>query len=179
MVERFGADAEGEILHTLFDVVSAAPSKHFLVGNRVVRLEVDDVKQRRDLRELVGHGVHHVGNRFLVVFAEDNDEHHFSGRNDAHHQRTHKSLLRFQVVERVAAVERVPADEQAYAVRQVVLQVAFVDVEHLVECAGNVKSQSVTVGKLFAAAHLLERQPTLVGEGIFQFVAIAERLFRT
>ncbi|OAV63840.1 hypothetical protein Barb4_04672 [Bacteroidales bacterium Barb4] len=70
-------------------------------------------------------------------------------------------------------------DKKADAVGDLLLQVAFADVQHLVKHARNVETEGVHLRKGIAGGNLLVRQPSFVGKGELQLVAVENRLLRT
>ena len=82
------------------------------------------------------------------------------------------------VVERVAVIETEFLDSQTNRIRWIALQVAVVDVEHLIEHARDVESERGRSLQIGTRSHLLKRQPTAVGKGKFELVAVVARLGR-
>ena len=145
LVEGFGTDTELQAFHFFLDIVAAAVGDEFLVGKRVVDLEVDDVEQRSDLRETVTHSTHHIVDGGLIVLAEYDDLHHLARAGGAGHSHADEALLPTDVVERITLIHTVVADEQSHLVADVVLQPAALDVEHLVKGAGDVEARRIAV----------------------------------
>ena len=114
---------------------------------------------------------------FAVVGVEDHDNHYLARRRGADYHVAHQSRVFAGVVERVAALEAETFRLGADGVRRVALQIAQVDVEHLVEAVGDVESQRGSAFDVAARRDLLVREPAFVGEGELQFVAV-EGLFR-
>ena len=53
------------------------------------------------------------------------------------------------------------------------------NIEHLIEHAGNMESDGIHTIELGSGFYLFFRQPFLVGEGKFEFVAVEGRMFGT
>ena len=114
------------------------------------------------------------------VFIEEHHHHHqFACRSRANHQCAKESLLIAQVEECQSLLLCISAYFVAYLVRNVVLQPTFVDVQHLVKHARNMKSHAIQLLWFMLFLHIFHCQPFAVRECIFQFVAIEIRLFRT
>lgn len=95
---------------------------------------------------------------------------------DAYHQCAQESLLGAQVIERQSVGFGEILDEQAQLVGQSVLQMAPLDVEHLVKRSRDVESGSIAVGKFLAAVELLECEPASVGKCVLHLIAVVPYL---
>ena len=172
LVERLGSHAEPQSFHLLLDVVATAIEHKLLVTKRIVDLEVDHIHERGNLRELLTQSTHHVVDGLAVVLAKDHHEHQLASAGGAHHYHAHKAHVVAYVVEGVATLLGVIAQEEADAVADVVLKPAFLNVEHLVKATRDVEPHGVAVGELYPTLHLLGGEPALVGEGELELVAV-------
>ena len=157
-------------------MVFAPEDKDVLVGDGVVAFAIDDVHQRGNLGELSGYMLQQRLAPFLVFVEENNHDHQVSRRGRAYHQCTDKALLITQVEERITLVRKaILADTLPDAVRDVVLQPAFVDIQHLVEHPRDMEAHGIHIVEGLAALYLLLRQPFLIGKRELQLVAIELR----
>jgi hypothetical protein len=69
-------------------------------------------------------------------------------------------------------------DMETQTVAKIILEMAAVDVKHLVERSGNVESCGIAVGKLLLGTHLLPCEPFLVRKGVFHLVTVFACGFR-
>lgn len=114
-----------------------------------------------------------IGFVFIAVKTELHEQHEFVGVHaETNHHIAKKSYSLADVEEGKVVLNSVGAYRVANTIANVVHEVALLDVENLVECAGNVETNTVHIVKAFASLNLLCREPTLVGETKFEFVAI-------
>ena len=149
------------------------------VADRVVQFGVDDVHQRRDLRKFFRRVLQQRVDPLRIVFAENDDRHHLSGRGSADDQVAHQPFVLADIVERIPVFETEFPHGQPDRVRWIVLQPAFADVEHFVEQVRDVKPQRGAVGDFVARSDLFGGQPPFVRKSEFEFVAVKERFRRT
>ena len=179
LVETFGSHLEAQPLHLLVDEVRADVGVHGKVADGVVALEVVDVEQRGDLGEVlvdVFEQRHSLPLLLVRAPGKLHEQHQFAGVAGAEHHRAQQPLLPPQVVVREAVAVGIGADGVAQAVVDVGHEAAFVDVEYLVECPGDVEAHGVGVFHRLAALDDLAREPPLVAEAELQFVAVGARL---
>ena len=175
LVETLRPHFEAQSLHRLVNEVGAGIGHHIEIADRVVALRVVDIEQRSDLGEGGVQVGHHVECGLLFLIRRDaklHQEHDFARRGGAEHDVAHQSAIGTQVVEFQTASDGIVAQVVANAVVDVAHQVALVDVENLVECSRNVETERVHLREYFAAFHLFEREPLLIGETELQFIAI-------
>ena len=148
------------------------------VPDRIVEFGVDDVEQRRDLREIRRQMVQQRGDPLPVVLAEHHDHHHLARRSRADDHVAHQPPVFAGVVERVAVFDAEASGLGADVIRRIGLKPALVDVQHLVEHVGNMESERGRGIEVRPALHLFARQPAAVGEGEFELVAVKPGLLR-
>ena len=179
LVEGFRTHLEAEPLHLLDDVVLAAVADRIEVPDRVVEFRIDDVEERRDLREPLRQVVEQRLATRTVLRAENHDHHHFARRGRADDQVAHQPRMFAGIVERIAVFEAEASGFEPDGVRRLGLQPALADVEHLVEHVRNMESHGRCSIEIGTALNLLARQPPAVGEGKLQLVAVEARPDRT
>ena len=147
-----------------------------LVADRVVLLVVDDIVERADLREF-GRDRVQQGSALREILAETDDQHHCACVRVADEHVAQLAVVGADVVEAHAVLQAPVLDEEADGVGRLGLQVAALDVEHLVEELPDVEAQA---GFAFhPGGDFLRRHPTLVGSGEFEFIAVVAGLVRT
>ena len=179
LVEGLRAHLEAEPLHLLDDVVLAAVAHRIEVPDRVVELRIDDVEERRDLRETLREVVEQRRDARAVLRTEDHDHHHLARRGRADDQVAHQPRMRAGIVERIAVFEAEALGFEPDGVRRIGLQPAGADVEHLVEHVRDMEPHGRRSVERRTALHLLACQPAAVSKGEFQFVAVEARRRRT
>ena len=162
-------------------MVVAFEHLHVEVTDGIVAFVVDDIHQRSNLRELVGHELQdflHLAAVVVVRHLALQHHHQFARRRGTDHDVTQQAFLRAQVEEREIVGVGIVAHRVANLVGDVVLQPAFVDGQYLVECSRNVESHRVHLVVLHVLLHLLFGEPAFVGERKLQLVAVEARFFR-
>ena len=175
LIETLRSDFEAKSFHFFDDERCAVVGVDGQVADGVVALEVVHPKQRGDF----GEGGVNVVQEFAclsfflrIANGELNQQHDFSRGRSSQHEVAQKSGGGAEVEERETVGQGVVTDAVSDAVVETVHQRAGLDVKDFVKRARNVEAQSVHVVKLHAGAHLLFRQPSLVGEAELKFVAI-------
>ena len=162
-------------------MVVALEHLHVEVADGIVALVVDDIHQRSNLREAVGHelqNLFHLAAAFVVGHLALQHHHQFARRRGTDHDVTKKSFLRAQVEEREVVRVGIVAYGSANLVGNVVLQPALVDGQHLVERPRNMESHGIHLVVFHILLHLLFRKPALIGECKLQLVTVKAGLFR-
>ena len=132
LVERLGPYPEAQALHGLVDRLVAAVEYAFTVGDAVVELVVYDIVERGNLRETLRDRIQHRLTA-VEVGGEAYYQHHLSVVGSAYEHVAEDAAVLPYIVEGYAVAYRIFPDEQAYVVGGAALQVALVDIEHLVE----------------------------------------------
>ena len=172
LIKRLGPYLEVQTVHLFENVVTSTEGMHFAVGNRIIGLGVDDIKKRGYLRKFPGNKTHQGFDAGSIVFVKDHNEHDFARRSRAHNDIAHETGLLAQIEERIVVINSKLFDSQPYAIGDIVLQPALLDVKHLIKHTGNVESQGIAVGIFLGRSQLLRRKPRFVGEGKFELVTI-------
>ena len=141
LVERFGAYAEAEVLHLLVDGGTAAEEDTFLIGYTVVSFGIDNVIQRRDLWETVPYILQ---KRFDGGggSAKTDDQHNLPVFGGAHEHIAQKSVILPYVIETQPVTQCVFLYGKTNCIRRLPLEIAFFDIQNLVEKFANVEAQS-------------------------------------
>ena len=147
------------------------------VADGVIDLEVDDIQQRSDLRERGAQRVEQRRYRGGIIGSKHHHHHHLACRCNPHHHIAQQTLLSPQVIKRESMLTPIILDKAAQAVRQVILEVTLLNVEHLVKSAGDVKTGAIAVVKALAGGELLVGEPLAIRESIFHLIAIFPYLF--
>ena len=182
LVERLGTDLETEAFHLFIYGFGAVVQEAGQVAEIVVSLGIDDIIQRGYLRET---GLDRFQQRLtdrpsrftLRLAAETEHEHVLAGGSGAYDHRTQETPVLAQIVETQSMVDGVLLDEQADGIGRFALQMAFPDVQHLVEEAADMESQSKPLRVGQRAEILAREEPATIGKGVFQFVAVMVGLF--
>ena len=160
-------------------MVLAAVADRLLVAQRVVPLGVDHIDQRGDLGETLRQVIEQRRYAVPVLLAEDHDHHHLAGRGRADDHIAHQAAVLAGIIESIAVLDAEPFGLQPDGVRRVALQMAGVDVQHLVEHVGDVETQRRLGCDLApGVGDLLVGHPAPVGEGELQLVAVVARVGR-
>ena len=175
LVETLGTYLEAEVFHQLVDVACSLVHMNLQIAEGIVTLEVVDPNQGGDFGELTHNVVEHLAALLFFVGLgemELEEQQYFARVGGAKHHVTQYAGLVAQVEEADALFEGEAAYAVAHAVLQGVHEVAVFDVEHLVEGPGYMKSESVELVVLHAAADFFGGEPSLVAEGELYLVAI-------
>ena len=108
----------------------------------------------------------------LFRYLANQNHHQFAGTRGTYNHVAEHSFLRTEIDERVGVLVGVIADRIADTVRDIILQPALFDGEHLVECSRNVESHRVHLVIFDVLFHFFRCQPAFVREGELQFVPV-------
>ena len=182
LVEALRPHLEAQSLHRFVDKVGAGIRHHVQIADCVVALRVVHVEQRGDFGERFVQMLHYVERRALFLVVRDaklHQQHDFARRSRAQHDVAHQAAVGAQVVEFQTPIDGISAQVVANAIVDFAHQVALIDVEYLVESAGNVEAEGIHLGEHLATFHLFERKPLLIGETKLEFVTILACFFGT
>ncbi len=148
------------------------------VARRVVPLRVYDIEERRDSGKFGHQVIEQRTDCLAVILAKDHDDHHLARRGGADRDVAHQARMFAGIMERITLIEAELLDRLTNRIRGIALQVAVVDIEHLVKHARDVESEGRRSLQVGTRGHLLEGEPTAIGKGKFELVAVVARLGR-
>ena len=149
-----------------------------LIAHTVVHLRIDDILQRGDFREFLRQHLQNAA-ALRIQVGDDQNHHQFARGGHADNQVAQQPLMGTEIVERKMVIDCELLDCQANCVARIGLQPAFVYIQHLVKLARHMESQPTNFNRyaVLLLLHILHRQPPLMCEGEFQFVAIKILIF--
>ncbi len=106
--------------------------------------------QRSDFGKLRVDGFHQCLDGLGIVLSDGHKHHHLAGRGYAYHECAQEAVVGAYVIKLQIVLLAVILYKCAYAVAEIVLKMACINVEHLVKSARYVKSGCAAVGKLHA-----------------------------
>ena len=160
LVERLRTYAESQAFHCLTDCRLTLVENALLITDRVIQLIVDDIVKRCDLRKRFSNGIQHFLPVLTVLVEEAHYHHQVArvGRADEHIPDIAHVLTDVKEIQTV--FDSILLDEKPDVIGRILLKVAVLDVQHLVEELTYVESKSHTVVLRNALNVLVLQQPS-------------------
>ena len=182
LIKRFGPHLKPQILHFFDDMVVARIRVQFEVANRIVEFLIKHPDEGCHLRKCLMKGFEQSIAVGRAVLCKREGEHHLSLMVAAEDNRTKESAMRFFVVKRESMRLCIVSDEIADTIVECRHQMTFLDIQHFVETAGDMKTNAIRFVNIVNSASFtngIPRYPFLIGATEFQLVTIFVHLLRT